>query len=42
MAVVEKTNFAMETFDEQYERAENMLKTDPGWKKLTEEEKDSE
>lgn len=40
IAVVEEANFATVTFEEEYDRAESMLKTDPGWEKLTEEEKE--
>jgi len=40
MAVVEHANLAVVSFEEQYDRAENMCKKDPTWDKLTEDEKD--
>ncbi|CAB1098185.1 unnamed protein product [Ectocarpus sp. CCAP 1310/34] len=41
MAVVEHPNFAVVSFEEQYDRAEELCKMDPGWEKLTEDEKEA-
>ncbi|CAB1102153.1 unnamed protein product [Ectocarpus sp. CCAP 1310/34] len=41
MAVVEHAKFAVVSFEEQYDRAEELCKMDPSWEKLTEDEEEA-